>query len=686
MGCFESGGEDELQPGDGNHSKRLKLPRKFEILQFSGGCNTVNHAPVPRKLRSAAIKKRNHESISSPSFGNPKLNQVSPFLGNPKLNQVSNGVGRLKKDAKKSKMNLDTTQDVLDRCINKEVLGSITEDEQEVAETLYALAAMLPDTSVCKTGCNNELPEGKSLPSPEVESSVPSINVLEMGTEIRTTTSPQLTDEASKQSPNAEEIIKSQSSSDNQLDRPVSMELPIDLNTDNCEVNLTPAAFFKPERISENNVVSTAWSNLHLPHRISQRSELERSPAGREKLEIGLNPAAATYGMQPEVENKSKEKETNATSGSLWPGLSLASSCSSNMLSPALELYDVKCPEWFGNNAFTARTQTPKPFAEKNGRVPAVLKNSWKRCCTHVYVCRLIKALQISERADKLLLQSAQSTQTNGSKQGIRVTDDSLIGTINDSHTVFSSGSAACSVVEKTTNEVRNAIFLHKKLLQDQRQDLSNSKQLQNPDFVSFPTQGMVNGSSNATRAGQTIEASKQLHVPHIASENQQLSFLLPQNRYSSASFGPLSSTAAAHQVLLPPHIGNADATVPPRLQLHRQEIQIWPTHLTAAYKHGEVGASHIPEWQNGGQNTHPLLQSAQTMFPGSRSSLDTLPSKHAPISLEQQQRLMPISSSLSGSRVRGQYYRLPDGFEGNARGLYPNSIPALQMLCNGHH
>lgn len=669
MGCFESGGEDELQPGDANHSKRLKLPRKF-----SGGCNTVNHAPVPRKLRSA-IKKRNHESISS------------PFLGNPKLNQVSNGVGRLKKDEKKFKMNLDTTQDVLDRCINKEVLGSITEDEQEVAETLYALAAMLPDTSVCKTECNNELPEGKSSPSPEVESSVPSINVLEMGTEIRTT-SPQLTDEASKQPSNAEETIKSQSSSDNQLNRPVSMELPIDLNTDNCEVNLTPAAFFKPEqateRISENNVVSTAWSNLHLPHRISQWSELERSPAGSEKLEIGLNPAA-TFGMQTEVENKSKEKETNATSGSLWPGLTLASSCSSNMLSPALELYDVKCPEWFGNNAFIARTQTPERFAEKNGRVPAVLKNSWKRCCTHVYVCRLIKVLQISERADKLLLQSAQSTQANGSKQGIRVTDDSLIGTINDSHKVFSSGSAACSVVEKTTNEVRNAIFLHKKLLQDQRQDLSK----QNPDFVSFPAQGMINGSSNATRAGQTIEASKQLHVPHIASENPQLSFLLPQNRYSSPSFGPLSSTGAAQQVLLPPHFGSAvaDATVPPRLQLHRQEIQNWPTQLTAAYKHGEIlSASHIPEWQNGGQNAHSLLQSAQTMFPGSRSSLDTLASKNAPISLEQQQRLMPIPSSLSGSRVRGQYYHLPDGFEGNARGLYPNSMPALQMLCNGHH
>lgn len=210
----------------------------------------------------------------------------------------------------------------------------------------------------------------------------------------------------------------------------------------------------------------------------------------------------------------------------------------------------------------------------QNGRVPAVLKNLRKRCCTHVYVCRLIKVLQISERADKLLVQSAQSTQTNGSKQGIRVTDDSLIGTINDSHKVFSSGSAVCSVVEKTTNEVRNAIFLHKKLLQDQRQDLSKqvgfilSTQLlyrsfshlsavmdsfrvylQNPDFVSFPAQGMINGSSNATRAGQTIEASKQLHVPHIASENPQLSFLLPQNRYSSPSFGPLSSTGAAQQV-----------------------------------------------------------------------------------------------------------------------------------------
>lgn len=28
MGCFESGGEDELQTGDCNHSKRWKFPRK----------------------------------------------------------------------------------------------------------------------------------------------------------------------------------------------------------------------------------------------------------------------------------------------------------------------------------------------------------------------------------------------------------------------------------------------------------------------------------------------------------------------------------------------------------------------------------------------------------------------------------------------------------------------------------
>lgn len=55
-------------------------------------------------------------------------------------------------------------------------MGSITEDEQEVAETLYALAAMLPETSVCKTGYNNEQPEGKSSPSPEVESSMPLID------------------------------------------------------------------------------------------------------------------------------------------------------------------------------------------------------------------------------------------------------------------------------------------------------------------------------------------------------------------------------------------------------------------------------------------------------------------------------------------------------------------------------
>ncbi|KAL0366034.1 UNVERIFIED_CONTAM: hypothetical protein Sradi_3493500 [Sesamum radiatum] len=113
MGSVRFVGEDESPPS-ATCKKKNKLPRK--LLDDSGA---VNHAPVPRRLRSA-IKKRSRESVTP------------PLPISRKQLHMSNGVEILRVDgAKKSRLNMKQ--------------GQITKDEEEVAETLYSLADMFSD-------------------------------------------------------------------------------------------------------------------------------------------------------------------------------------------------------------------------------------------------------------------------------------------------------------------------------------------------------------------------------------------------------------------------------------------------------------------------------------------------------------------------------------------------------------
>ncbi|KAL0432350.1 UNVERIFIED_CONTAM: hypothetical protein Slati_2569300 [Sesamum latifolium] len=113
MGSVRFVGEDESQPS-ATCKKKNKLPRKL-----LDDCGAVNHAPVPRRMRSA-IKKRSRESITP------------PLPISRKQLHMSNGVEILRVDgAKKSRLNMKQ--------------GQITKDEEEVAETLYSLADMFSD-------------------------------------------------------------------------------------------------------------------------------------------------------------------------------------------------------------------------------------------------------------------------------------------------------------------------------------------------------------------------------------------------------------------------------------------------------------------------------------------------------------------------------------------------------------
>ncbi|CAL5393967.1 unnamed protein product [Camellia sinensis] len=143
MGCAGSEFEDEIR-NTTSISKRFRFPQKV-----FHECNTVDHASVPRKLRSG---KRNRESISP------------PFPDKKETNHGTNGVEL--PGIKKSRLNVVQPED-LDGSPSR----PITKDEEEVVETLYALADMFPNNN--KNGLDGELGKPKSWPLPEGESSRP---------------------------------------------------------------------------------------------------------------------------------------------------------------------------------------------------------------------------------------------------------------------------------------------------------------------------------------------------------------------------------------------------------------------------------------------------------------------------------------------------------------------------------
>ncbi|KAG5147287.1 hypothetical protein JHK82_014168 [Glycine max] len=140
-------------------TKKFKLP-----IKFLKDCNGVDHASVPRKIRSGgdfiyveltAVKKRGRESF----FGDSE-----------KVNHRMNGMESPQKDGiKKSKK--QRTPGWSTRQVSP---GPITKDEEEVVETLYALAGMFPSdkaSNVVKSELDSEsLPENSTVLQDQEES------------------------------------------------------------------------------------------------------------------------------------------------------------------------------------------------------------------------------------------------------------------------------------------------------------------------------------------------------------------------------------------------------------------------------------------------------------------------------------------------------------------------------------
>ncbi|XP_022857999.1 uncharacterized protein LOC111378939 isoform X1 [Olea europaea var. sylvestris] len=548
----------------------------------------------------------------------------------------------------------------------------VTKDEEEVAETLYALASMVPDTTKTKKlGLDGETSEAKSSSLLQAKSSEPAPKDVAISTpqgaskKISTRVSVKAAYCPSNLTESTVQVVKIHSSGD-----ATQPNLPF-----NKESSTTGASGVQLE--------PSLVPMLKMP-------TLDATPSG--ELPITLEQVGIQNAM-PHAFTVNKSNDL-----SLWTGSSPTGALSSLTQGSCLQSSSTKLPAWFDQTNFATprsceKSVTDEKLMSQDSQVPIELKKSWKKCCAHVYITRLIKVLQLSERKDGLQEKPAHSSQNERLNLQPRASVDSQTNAINGSNCVASFNYMAHSTSEKNSADIQNAILLYKRLLQDQQRGYTTpglcTSLKQDSDFLSLAAGGCgVDSSDRINRTGRSHEGSKHFHVPFIQPQNQSAMLLsLHHNGYSS-TFPGHASTAAAQQIQLPPYLSSTlggpphvDATVPERQQSESDEQQKWMAQIPDQYHPGLI-TPHLPDWQNGGRDSSSLLNYAQAHFPHFHSSLNP---KYKGILQPQQQQIINSNSSVPHSNLRRHYNRLPSGFERNGASFHPESLQQLQLLCNQH-
>ncbi|CAL5415988.1 unnamed protein product [Camellia sinensis] len=674
MGSVGSDREDELRPTT-SISKRFKLPTKF-FDEY----NTVDHASVPRKLRSVlrkysitftAMKKRNHNSISPPLPDKKKPNNGINGVKLPIKNSIKKSKQKQQRDSEGSPSQI--------------IVRPITKDEEEVVETLYALAEMFPFPNNNKSDSDCELTKAKSSPMREGENSRPRLEGSEAPEKEEDSNSkslgPSTTVEAGNSSlleESAQETVQAKCLNEpSEPGFPNSAQLRTELDNTISQRNIQSMSMLsKSEPIDGNPSCSSVGCNVQSELGLGTSS---KQPKHKEaatyagKPENAAGPvrsfsSAASVGCQHELQHTLNGSKNSGVA--LWPGLSSAGSHGASTQGPSLRSSPAKTPVWLG----MAPSVTPPGslrngvLTEKDSRAPVGRNKPWKRCSAHVYVSRLIKVLQITEKKDVLPVLATQLTSNEGSK---RV------------------GYSA----EKNPIEVRNAILLHKGLIQEHQQQASSTSTLYTTqkksfDFLSLSARGGgMEATNSANKVGNELEPLTQFQIPYLPSLAQNhtvLPYSLPQIRYSSTPFTNNLSVASAKQVQIQPLQYMSHG--PPLLSTAALPIQQRQRIWTAQYKPVGVAGSYNPNWENRRQDPS-TIQFAQSIVQRSHCSLEVLGPKYAPISQhqQQQQQFNPVSSSLPNVRAKGQHHHhhLPSGYEGSGVCLCPDTALPLQLLCN---
>lgn len=568
--------------------KQQEHPKRFKVHNnFLNGCYG---ASVPRKLRSA-MKKRGRESI---------------LHDKEKKNHKFNGIESLEKDnVKKSKK-----QEIGQNWSQRGVSGSITKDEEEVAETLYALATMFPHS-----GSNHIIKELDGEPFME-NSSV----LQDMKENVNASSL-----EASVQGESfcRESCLPGESSKITSLNETINgqelferAKLLVASHSTIPSTNLQTM----PETVNHEYREKVALDDSELCLAMglnmtgqSQISQCERKP------DVELD-AARNFDSKQKQQLMNEQVKNEGLA--LWPGL-----CSVS--------YDVSH------------------------------KRSCKRCATHVYISHAIRSLE-SPKQKVIKESNLRGCHETGASERSKYRVLSEVQNLNR----MINGVVTCDTV-RNPNESKNGILLQQCHYGEISQAASTSgvyghqKQSFNLLSLSTGSYGLKVDNNNYNKVRSRLEPSSNLHVPYFQSISQQQRVMpIPthQSRYASTVYlDHLTVVGPQLQLQQPRYYGSQlYGTQYGSTVSNKQEHQkLWGMQQAAQARSSEncnIKWTKNPNWQSGRNDYSAMGPCApQIIFPHTPTSQEIIGSKITSIVGQQQQLISPIQDKWA--RSSSQFY-----------------------------
>ncbi|KAK7283413.1 hypothetical protein RIF29_12912 [Crotalaria pallida] len=622
------------------------LSSSFNLLpnKFSKHCNGVDHASVPRKIRSA-MKNRTRESTTTLTDSE----------------KVKKGIESAEKDGiKKSKKPGWSTREA--GC------GTVTKDEQEVAETLFSLAGMFPPNA--SDASNETEPECQSLPE-----DCPNAPFEASGTTQDANACPERSPRGAAKIASLNETVGQR-----QNDFPESAKflVPSHSTDQNTTLQVMPVAV-----MSESKKVALHDSELSLVMGLNVPGQSKNSHIGRQpdkEFEIvGIGSKQDRH-----VIKDSKENEGPA----LWPGLSSRASAGIN--APYNQTSAAKAPHWL-NAAICASKQDTMESCSSSGTIPEVVthKKPRKKCPTHVHICHLIQSLEVSKgqvKKESDIYECHLTRVKQGSKCGVLIEAHNMNGTRNG---ISSAVGTVHSSSMRNSHENKNDIFRQHDISQAPPTPRVNGPQNQGFNFLSLSSGG--NGlkvNDNFNNGGSRLEPLSKLQVPYFQTLQQQHGLMpmpTPQSQYASTTYHNQLPAAGPQVRLQQPHYygsplsgSHYSSTVS-----NKQEQQnFWAVQLAAAQGRSGVNCSNIVRaqyhnWQSGWHDSSAVSSCAQVILPHSPASLGSR------ITSISEQQLYALTSSLPPSRTSGLDIHLPAVYEESRNRFHSSGTPSVQLLCD---
>ncbi|XP_061355831.1 uncharacterized protein LOC133300326 isoform X2 [Gastrolobium bilobum] len=597
MGCHVSE-KQALDPSSTiiASNKRFQIPKN----NFLNDCNGVHHASVPRKLRSA-MKKRSRESI---------------LLDSEKVNHKMNGIESPEKGSVKKSKKQGIGADWSPR---EGVSGPITKDEEEVVETLYALAGMFPNKG---SNHNSRELHGESL---QENSSVLQYLEENPNAALEASAPTQDVSPCPERSPREASKISSSNETAGQEQPDLSERATFSMASHSTTPTIHLQTMPMMVKCENSNKVALHEFELCLAMGQSRISQIESKP------DVEFEAARDVDCMQEQkIIKKQKENEVLA----LWPGLSPVASAGQAFLQSS----SAKAPDWM-EAAICASKQDLMKSCSSSGKSR---KRSWKRCAAHVHISHIIRSLEVPKRH---VIKEPELYECHQMNEGTNC------GVLLEVHNLNGMRNGVISATVRDPHESKNGILQQ----QCHYRDISQAApihggygpQKQGFNFLSLTAESnglKVDNSYN--KIGTRLEQWSKLHVPYLQSLAQQHELVpvpMPQSQYSSTSYlDQLSVPGPQARLQQPNYYGSPlcgthyNSTVS-----NKQQFQSFSGVLQACQGavNCKIMRSQYPDWQSGRHDSFAVSPCAQAILPRSLASQEIFGSMITSISGQQQQQ-----------------------------------------------